>query len=46
MFNNVVRLELRKQRNDFLVIAGLTVLVILSFILEALYRNRNLSEVL
>ncbi|HSE39454.1 MAG TPA: hypothetical protein VLH08_01705, partial [Acidobacteriota bacterium] len=46
MFDNVMRLEFRKQRQDFLVVVGFATAVLLCFVLEALIRNRNVTEVL
>ncbi len=46
MLANVMRLEFRKQRQDFLVVVGIAAAVVLCFLAEAVYRNRNLGEVL
>ena len=44
MFANVVRLELQKQKKDFLIIAGFAAIVMLCFLAEAVLKNRNLAE--
>jgi hypothetical protein len=44
MFANVLHLELRKQRKDFLIIVGFAAIVMVCFLVEAILKNRNLIE--